>query len=995
MTQSFFLRILLQSTLLLLFHFYWGGGVMFAQMSNFFIRNDGQLPKAGGGTDATMSFYSANSPTDVFFSPTKIAFSVSHINLPPQSDTLQRIDFSFQNANVVTPQGVDFLWYHNWYLYFCGDGIDQVPEYHALQYPGIWDGITLSVGKDESQSPMFFDFVIAPGANISNISFAQNGASGISLDVNGNLVLQTLLGSIALTDPIAWQGPATPPATPSGITSNFTLGGNTVGLAAAGYDAGETLYIRISLSTAQNINWLCSGTGGTNLLRWSTFLNTTNSGTFFPHIYPRIEDLYITKSTVASKDNNVYMAISTGMQTYFPPTTGPVTGGTLSFSSRNIVVAKLNSARIPQWFSYLGTDGEDLARAIAVCELTSPAPGAVDGDVYVAGIAVGASYPSTLSSPPPPAAGGYLRANYQTNTAAAQDIYIARLDGTWGTFTTNKFQAYFGADPLMAGASTAMSPEQVQDMVIDNRGYVYIGGRVPCAVNGSYGGFPETQAGYPTAFYKPFSTSIDGKSHGFLAVLAPDNKITYSGRIGGMGYDGVTGLSLVANDRLVVTGFTNSDWHNYCGQAIGPGNGNLVACPVYSSANSMFPLSNSYANAVANSFPLVGEAGSYTRGRQGGYDAFLVSFWTTQMQLIWSTMLGGTDDEITDGLRLTYGTVSGDLTGSAYPGATADIRNALITDGADLLLVGCTQSLSGFPLVSAAQSTFGGGSWDAFATKIRYTPNATFSLRWSTYLGGDLDEFGTGAGASNGKAFIAGRVQQPYNQTTATFPAQNSSLWYYDASFNSGTPAPSSGIKKEDGFFAMYDASTGGKQHASYIGGQDGDMIRTMVVRRDLQNKDHVMVGGYTNTCGNFPLKDFNTSSGLDFYCSSKYGGLTPGTQVNSGYTGFVTDLHLAGNFLQGETLGVNDDGQSSLSTEMGTLYPNPATDYIVFRPVFDVQIRSLSLMTLLGQEVVSLSPETDATETRISTTGLPAGVYLLRITDSNGNISHLRFQLR
>ena len=132
----------------------------------------------------------------------------------------------------------------------------------------------------------------------------------------------------------------------------------------------------------------------------------------------------------------------------------------------------------------------------------------------------------------------------------------------------------------------------------------------------------------------------------------------------------------------------------------------------------------------------------------GGSDVFITRHNSTGA-LVYSTYLGGSGSD--EGLA-----VAADSSGNAY-------------------VVGHTQSTD-FPLVNPVQPNFGGGDFqggDAFALKL----NAAGSLSYSTYLGGSgADRANAVAVDLNGTAFVAGDTVSTNLPVTGNSPTHNSGL---------------------------------------------------------------------------------------------------------------------------------------------------------------------------------------------------------------------------
>lgn len=136
---------------------------------------------------------------------------------------------------------------------------------------------------------------------------------------------------------------------------------------------------------------------------------------------------------------------------------------------------------------------------------------------------------------------------------------------------------------------------------------------------------------------------------------------------------------------------------------------------------------------TSSDFPILGAFQTSLGGFQDAFVAKLNPNVSGSASLVYSTFLGGSDVERGNGIAV-------DRAGNVYAAGTTSSGN--------------------FPVVSAYQSTKGGGSTDAFATKINPAFTGSSSLLYSTYLGGTGDELGNGiATDSAGMAYIVGSTQ--------------------------------------------------------------------------------------------------------------------------------------------------------------------------------------------------------------------------------------------
>jgi hypothetical protein len=155
-----------------------------------------------------------------------------------------------------------------------------------------------------------------------------------------------------------------------------------------------------------------------------------------------------------------------------------------------------------------------------------------------------------------------------------------------------------------------------------------------------------------------------------------------------------------------------------------------------------------------------------------GTDAFLAKF-DSAGNLAWATYFGGSGTE--EGLS-----VATDKTGNVY-------------------LAGYTNSSSSIATTGAYQTSYGTND-DAFLAKFNYKG----SLKWATYYGGSLGDYGYAVATDKlGNVFLGG-----YTQSSSGIASGSAYQTTYGGS--------------EDAFIAKFD-STGTRQWATYYGGSDVD----------------------------------------------------------------------------------------------------------------------------------------------------------------------------
>ncbi len=249
--------------------------------------------------------------------------------------------------------------------------------------------------------------------------------------------------------------------------------------------------------------------------------------------------------------------------------------------------------------------------------------------------------------------------------------------------------------------------------------------------------------------------------------LVIDPVLSYSTYLGGSDMDYAYGIAVDASGNAYVTGYTASvDFPVVNAAQISPGGG---SCSEDGTATPCF-------------------------------DAFVSKLNSTGTALVYSTYLGGSDED--QGAAIAV-----DSSGHAY-------------------VAGYTYSTN-FPVQNALQPNNAGGV-DAFVTEL--SPNGA-SLVYSTYWGGSLDDVGTGIAVdSNGNAYLSG-----YTEST-NYPVTSGAL---QTTYGKGA---------HNGFVVKF--NSGGTQvgYSTYLGGSGDDYIYAAAV----DSAGDAYVTGATNST-NFP----------------------------------------------------------------------------------------------------------------------------------------------
>ena len=122
----------------------------------------------------------------------------------------------------------------------------------------------------------------------------------------------------------------------------------------------------------------------------------------------------------------------------------------------------------------------------------------------------------------------------------------------------------------------------------------------------------------------------------------------------------------------------------------------------------------------------------------GTADSFVVKLAPTGDSLVYATYFGGSGND-----------------GSTGTGDESDEGNGIaVNDAGEVFVVGTTESNTDFPIVNAAQATYGGGNEDAFVFKLSADGS---TILYSTYLGGANLDRGLGIAIdSSNQAVVTG-----------------------------------------------------------------------------------------------------------------------------------------------------------------------------------------------------------------------------------------------
>ncbi len=655
-----------------------------------------------------------------------------------------------------------------------------------------------------------------------------------------------------------------------------------------------------------------SATG--SALLYSTYLGSSDSDIAFEIAIDATDGMYIVGETYSSN---------------YPVTAG-CHDNTLGGTS-DAFVTKINSGGSTLDYStFLGGSNSDAAYSLAL-EGTST--------VYVCGQTNSSNYPTVAGS---------FDVSYATNG----DAFVTKM--TLIASGSLSYSTYVGGSSLDEG----------HDIAIDNAGNAYITG------------FTKSM-NYPTTVGS-YDQTLAGLEDAFITKLNPGGTaLVYSTYIGGDDIDNGFSIALDKNNNAYITGRTNSwnfpttlgcydnSWNGLDDAFILKLNtsGSALVYSTFVGGNddddigygiAVDDLNRAYITGVTYSvnFPTLFAIDNIANGAS---DAFVVGLDATGSSLMFSTFLGGANNETGEGIAVDpsrYIYLTGYTNSADYPttpGAfdvtlndpTADAFVTVLGPGGTVLnystylggtlsdhaydialgtggvyVAGFTQSTN-FPVTSAAyDKTFNGWTSDVFVTKLDLYNN---TLGYSTYIGGGAEEIAYGITVDQfGAALVTGYV------SSTNYPVTSSA---YDGSFNGSY----------DVFVSKLNADGSHMIYSTYLGGSSEDRGYGIAVN----TAGDAFITGWTESA------DFPTTVGA---WDQTYNGLRDA---------FVTKLPTASPdivvngkvFLEGPYSG------GSMSTALNSLGYLPLTD-----PYATVGVASIPSASIVDWVRIELRSTVDPT---------------------------------
>jgi hypothetical protein len=575
--------------------------------------------------------------------------------------------------------------------YFLGNDRTKwrtgVPHYARVEYREVYPGIDLTYHG--SQRQLEYDFVVAPGADPAAIRLGIEGGGDLRLDPDGNLIVKTASGDLVQRAPVVYQEAGGVRRT---ILGRYVLKARgEVGFEVAAWDRTRPLVIDPVLvystylgGTADDIGYgiavdaagnayVAGYTSSTNFPVTPTASQPARAGNtdvFVTKLGPTSALVYSTYLGGSQDDFGYSVAVDTSGNAYVTGATNSTNFPVTATASQPVIgspsdafVTKLGPTSALVYSTYLGGSSSDRGLHVAVDAA---------GNAYVTGDTFSTDFPLAGTPSQPANAGG-------------RDGFVAKLDPT----SARVYSTYLGGS----------NDDGAVGIALDALGNAYVTG-LTLSTNFPMAGTP-SQAAHAGA-YDAFVTELDSTS-----------ARVYSTYLGGSNDDVGYGIAVDTAGNAYVSGWTLSSNFPSVGVWRSPHHGSYDAFVTKLDASSTLlystcfggsredvaywgiavdSLGHAYLAGYTNS-PDLHRKEAFQLYLAGGYDAFVVKFDMSVTDLLDSTYLGGSGDDVAIGLAL-------DAAGNAY-------------------VTGYTVSTD-FPTGGTPPQATNAGGYDAFVTKFSY-----------------------------------------------------------------------------------------------------------------------------------------------------------------------------------------------------------------------------------------------------------------------------------
>jgi Beta-propeller repeat/Abnormal spindle-like microcephaly-assoc'd, ASPM-SPD-2-Hydin len=668
----------------------------------------------------------------------------------------------------------------------------NITNYAKVRYKNVYDGVDLVYYGNKGQ--LEYDFVLAAGANAETIRVAFKGARGIRIDrQTGDLVLKMGKGiqDVRFQKPVAYQEESTPQ---NDATATQGAGKHFV---AAKYKLDSQNRIRFQLGAYDHRKTLLIDP----TLSYSTYLGGSSNDYGASIAIDSAGSAYVTGNT-----NSITFSVTAGA---FQTTCG----GGCSGTSVDAFITKLDpTGSFLIYSTYLGGAGNDYGNGIVLDAV---------GDAYIVGQTFSTDFPTTP---------GAFQTSCGGLSCVKGDVFVTELNPSGSALV---YSTYIGGSSINQGNGIALDAANNAFLI----GYT------------QSTDFPTTPGAFQTTCNCSKNSSV------FVTELnSTGTALVYSTYLGGNNVDVGYQIALDFSDNAYVTGYATSTnfpttpgafqttiaankagfvtkinptgsaliYSTYLGGSSSITNTPCEACGTSIAVDSA---GNAYVCGLTaeSTFPITpGAYQSVFMSSTKGHDAFITKLNPTGTALVFSTYLGGTQDDGATGIAV-------DASGNVW-------------------LKGNTQS-SDFPATPGAYQTVLGGLFDSYVAELNPTGS---QLLYSSYLGGSGTEFGGATrvlaldNQSPPNVYVTGYTNSTNFPTTAgSFqPALGGAN---DAFVSKFAPSPNVGLAPVSlGFGSQNDGTTSPPQTVTLTNTGNQTLTVTGATITGTNSGDFAQ----TNTCG-------------------------------------------------------------------------------------------------------------------------------------------------
>jgi len=500
-----------------------------------FIENQGQI------NSDEVKYYAKTFAGTAYVTDEGITYSISGIDKDNSKGVV--IKETFLNSNGIIPNGIDKS--EALVSYFKGEQENwrsAIPTFNKVSLGTVWDSIDVELRAYGSNVEKLF--LINPGGNVDDIKLGFEGVNSLLVADNGELLLETEVGTVSMSAPVAYQYID---GNKKDVQVSYKISGTDYGFILESYDANYQLVIDPLLASTfiggsgrDQANSIAIDSTGRIFVAGSTRDDTTDYPTttgaydesqngfndvFVSRLDADLSDLqastfiggseddFANAIAIDSTDRIYVVGFTQDSTTDYPTTTGAwdetQNGGRDAFVSR--LDADLSDL---QASTLLGGSGTDSANGIAIN---------TNGGIYV----TGQTQDSATDLPTTTGAWDEIH-------NGDQDVFVSRFDAD---LTDLEKSTYIGGSSFDIASAIA----------IDSTERIFVAG----LTQDSGVDYPTTNGAYDEIH--------NGGNDAFVSRLDADlSDLQASTLIGGLATDRARGIAIDSTDRIYVIGRTAS-----------------------------------------------------------------------------------------------------------------------------------------------------------------------------------------------------------------------------------------------------------------------------------------------------------------------------------------------------------------------------------------------------------------------------------------------------